>query len=347
MFVLRFVWWAGKWSFATVFFLAVMGAAGIYVFYRSVEGGAQVVVPAITGMPMVEAYNLLIEKGLEIGEVNEMANDAVPRNHVVAQRPAAGQVVREGRKVFPTISVGPELREAPSFVGMTIDEAREAVSRMGGFQLGAQIAHIPHDAPYDTVIGQDPAPGHRVNRSAQIHLLASSGRNGRMMQMPDLQGMTRAEVERTLARLELDAAPFRVQRADAPLDEVLRQDPPPGKPVSEGDTVRYWINTDEPMPDAWQEASFTYTVPETWTEQEVRVDVINSAGARWTLFPRPENYVNGQPPRFSSGQRLPVSFSFQNEATVEVYLGGELVRSYYYAGDAEPVVTRYDAAEGE
>jgi beta-lactam-binding protein with PASTA domain len=230
---------------------------------------------------------------------------------------------------------------------MTIDEAREAVSRMGGFQLGAQIAHIPHDAPYDTVIGQDPAPGHRVNRSAQIHLLASSGRNGRMMQMPDLQGMTRAEVERTLARLELDAAPFRVQRADAPLDEVLRQDPPPGKPVSEGDTVRYWINTDEPMPDAWQEASFTYTVPETWTEQEVRVDVINSAGARWTLFPRPENYVNGQPPRFSSGQRLPVSFSFQNEATVEVYLGGELVRSYYYAGDAEPVVTRYDAAEGE
>jgi len=338
--------WFFKWSFATAFLIAIMGAAGYYVFIRAVDGGDYVTVPHIVEMPVAQAYAVLIEHKLEMGDQREMYNENVPKDYVIAQRPQAGSNVRAGRKVHTTVSVGPDLEPAPNLVGMTLNEAQADISRIGRFQVGPPFARMPHASPPDTVLAHDPPPGKRTQRNSTIKLLLSSGNTVQSLLMPDLIGMPLEDVTRTLTRLGLLPVPIRTDRPDAPIDRVVKQDPSPGTLTNRGNKVKFWVKTS--VPDTWRERHFIYTVPHSWRDQEVRIDVVNKDGQPWTLFPHPQDFVDGRPPRFGSGQEVPVSFLFQDQATVEVYLNGRKTRTYYYEGDADPVVKDHNEdAEGE
>ena len=91
LFSFRFLGWCLGWTFATVFFLAVMGGAGYYVFTQAIAGEESVVVPNIVKLPITEASYRLAEQGLEIGKQTEVYSEEVKPYHVIAQRPAAGR----------------------------------------------------------------------------------------------------------------------------------------------------------------------------------------------------------------------------------------------------------------
>ena len=54
-FIFLFLGWVIRWTLACVFFLAVMAAAGYYVFAHAIEGGGYVRVPDVTNRPITEA----------------------------------------------------------------------------------------------------------------------------------------------------------------------------------------------------------------------------------------------------------------------------------------------------
>jgi len=166
LFIFRFVWWCVRWSFATVFFLAVMVGAGYYVFNETLSGSEYVRVPNIARRHVTEASYLLAERGLEMGKLKEMPDERIPKGHVIAQRPSAGKVVRTGRRVYPTVSSGTQMVPAPSFLRRTLKEAREAIQQLP-FALGT-VARIPHATPRDTIIAQDPAPLQRIRSGGRI-----------------------------------------------------------------------------------------------------------------------------------------------------------------------------------
>lgn len=327
---------------ATLFFLGVMAAAGYYVFNQAVAGGRYVTVPNIVDLPLVDAYTVLVEQGLELGEKHEVFDSAKPKNYVIAQRPQAGKVVRAGHKVHPTVSVGPDLVKMPSLIGQTTSEAQAAVSRAGQFNPNPVVATMPHRASFDLVIGQDPPPGKAVPRGTVISLLVSSGSATGNLLMQDLTGMAWEEAQRVLTRSGLKPVCIRTDRPDAPFDVVVSQQPPAGTLVQRGDEVKFWVRTSAEIADAYREVKIAYTVPYSWFDREVRVDLVTPGSSPWTLFPQAKHYVDGKPPRFSGGETLPLSFSFRDQVTVEIYLDGKKVQSYYYKGDAEPVVTIHE-----
>ena len=343
VFVFMFAGWCIRWTLATVFFVAVMAGAGYYVFNVALHGGSYVQVPDVTMRPITDASYQLAERGLEMGDQRHVPDERAPKYYVIAQRPGAGKVVRTGRRVALTVSAGSESLSPPALIGKTLANAETEI-RLSSFALGT-VSRIAHDLPRDTVIAQDPAPARLVSANARINLLVSDGRPSRAFIMPDLVNKPVQDVLKLLSPLGVKPTPNAVEMPDQPLDVVLDQQPLAGTLIHEGDRVIYTVRASgtTSLPDAQRMTQpLSYVVPNSWFEREVRVDTIDRNGTRVTVFPLERHYVNGLPPRFGSGYTIMApSFSFIDKVTIEVYLDGQLAQSYYYEGDAEPVVTQY------
>ncbi|HEO70205.1 MAG TPA: PASTA domain-containing protein [Candidatus Hydrogenedentes bacterium] len=341
-FLFRFVFWCVRWSFATVFFVVVMAGAGYYVFNQVLEGGEYVRVPDITGQDVTNASYLLAEQGLEMGKIEEMPDEGIPKGRVVAQRPAAGKVVRSGRKIYPTVSSGSQTVPAPNFLRRALRDACEELDQ-SQFRLGT-VARIPHTAPRGTIIAQDPAPPMTMPAGGAISFLVSDSPERLTYLMPDIVDKPVDEVLRTLSPMGVLPVPKRVDEPGARLDTVLDQDPAPGTLIHEGDTVFYFVRPsgEVALPDARRRVEVTYTVPPWPGPCEVRIDTIDRNGVRQTVFPQVSDYVNGAPPMLVTGQSITLPIWFVGKMTVEVLLDGNRVRTYLYEGDGEPEIKSFE-----
>ncbi|MFO7774494.1 MAG: PASTA domain-containing protein [Candidatus Hydrogenedentota bacterium] len=345
LFVFRFLWWTFRWTVATAILLAIMGFTALYILDRAMAGGEMVEVPDIQGLPITEASQVLAQRDLEIGQQRERMSEEVPRFHVISQRPQPGQVVRTGRSVTPTVS-GPEHVTAPDVVGKSLSEAREQFNQ-SRFDIGT-VSRLAADEPRDTILAQEPGAGSRTEHTENINVLVSAGTEGERFLMPEIVGEPVEDAVETLRGLGIEAQANRVERTDAPYDEVLDQYPPPGTTLREDDTVVYDVRDSGEVALAGPRhtVELSYTIPQEAGRRAVTVELIDRRGSRRTAFPRPQDMQDGEPPRYDPGTRIRLPISFHDEMTVEVYLDGEKVRSYYYQGDSEPVITDYETLLG-
>jgi beta-lactam-binding protein with PASTA domain len=347
VFFFRFVGWSVRWTFAVVFFLAVMVAAGIYVFNQAVVGGDYVEVPNIVNLPITEASYRLAQVGLDIGRQREMPSDQVPAYHVIAQHPEAGRLVRQGREVAPTVSRGPEFIDAPNLIGKAVEDVENVFGQ--GFRRGT-TARIPHPSPRNQVIAQDPGPGMSLSHNGEIHLLVSDGPSLTTFAMPDLLGKSLEDVLLALGEFHSNAVANRVDRPEADYDVVLAQHPAPGTILHPGDPISYDIRSSGlvALPNTLRKVEVVYTVPASWFDREVRIDVIDGNNQRQTVLPSQADYESGVRPKFQPGSTIRLPLSFPDQLQVEIYVDGVKARTIYYAGDADPLITDHaDLSEGE
>lgn len=348
VFFFRFVGWSLKWTVATALLFGAMAAAGYLVFLHSVQGGNYVAIPNVVNQPLSSAYEEIYRSGLQVGKTEEKLSASEPANAVIAQRPAAGKVVRTGRRVDLVVSVGPDLEEVPRYIGKSLSEVEQGITTTSQFSLILPVARIPSASPPGMVIGQDPPPGKRAPRGSNIALLVSSGSGtARNFAMPNITGLSYTHASTTLTELGLEPRPILVRRADAPLDIVLDQDPVPNTPVTPGTVVKFRIRSNNKIPGAWREASVVFTVPQGLFRKEVRIVAIGKDGIPFQLFPRLEDYEDGQPPKYDAGTRITQPLLYEEQVTVEIYLDGNKVKSFFFEGDAEPVVKDFDVSGGE
>lgn len=304
-------------------FIAVMAFAGYYVFTEAASSGDYVTVPDIVDLPFTEAARVLRSQGLELGEW-EYLNSSKPKDHVIAQRPPAGSVVKTGRKVFPTIS-GQSLEEAPNLVGKNLGEV-EDLARTQGFKIVQ--SRIPTDKPSDTVLSQDPAPGQKNPQGRnEIHVLVSAGAS-QMLMMPDLVGRRIEQVPSLLSPLGVEAQTQAIDAPDQPMGIVLAQEPAAGTYLKKGDQITIRTRAaesrkEEDTSDVAQNAVLVYNdIPFSWSERTVRFDVIDVNGRRKST---PWVIEGGE----TKGLRLKFTYAGR-DATVEVFLDDRVVKSIKY-----------------
>lgn len=331
-----------RWSVALVFFVGVMAAAGYFVFDRVAQGGEHVTIPDVTGLPVAEAMAGLAQEGLEWAKPTTMVSERVAANYVLAQRPAAGKVVRTGRKIYLTISSGHEAQAAPDLVGKALMAARQEISD-STYREGT-TARVPNPAPQDTVLAQDPPPGEDIITGGAIHLLVSAGVPRGPVLMPDITGKPVQVLSRVLDPLGVQVLPIKQVETDQEFDVVLLQEPPPGSLLSDNQVVTYRYRPSglTPVPNAKRVITLVTTGPPSWFDRQIRIDVIDSAGRR-IVYPSPQAYDAGERPVYEPYQ--PIKYDsppFEGELTVEFYIDGRKARSYQYIGDDSPIVTDYN-----
>jgi eukaryotic-like serine/threonine-protein kinase len=198
-------------------------------------GPRQIEVPDVTGGSVEEAESTLTDDGLQLGQVTDAFDEAVPADTVVSSEPAAGAVLDETSAVDVVISRGPRPREVPDLTGTTLPEAQAALRELG---LQAEVTGSRFsDRPEGQVVAQSPGGGTEVERGATVELVLSAGPEP--IEVPSVRNKRLAEAVEILEGLGFEVEVERRGGVGAFFNpgRVFEQDPGPGAERFPGDTV--------------------------------------------------------------------------------------------------------------
>ena len=205
-------------ALSAVMALLTIALVSALITMRLAIHGAEVRVPALSGLTMPEAVQRLHILGLQAGIDGHFYNSTQPAGTILTQSPAPRTRVRKSWRVRVTESLGPQKIAVPSIEGM--DESIATITiRRTGLQVGSTFG-IPYAyAPENTVIAQTPMARATDVQGPKISMLTAQPALPveDACVMPDLTGESF-----TAAALAIVHAGFKL----APLSDTAKPAPP-------------------------------------------------------------------------------------------------------------------------
>lgn len=161
------------------------------------EGETLAQLPDVSGMDAGEATTLLESRGLVVTQTqaeSEEIESGKAISWVVPEQTGLkpGDEVLKGTSIQLLISTGPALREVPSIIGLTLDQAKELLD-----PLRLDLLETPpsnSNAAAEGLIGaQSPPPGEKVARDSGIAFSISLGPD--LVELPNIIGNNYSIVE--------------------------------------------------------------------------------------------------------------------------------------------------------
>ncbi len=195
-----------------VFFLCltaimVMMAIAVFVFFLRVRGQEEVLVPDVTGLPLEEG--LLEMQVRELYPKIQLRYSNVPgdKGVILEQNPVAGTIVKATRRINLVVSRGAVLNQVGDYTGMTLDELEiELQTLFTSSRLLVTVGDILYkadDSKSGTILAQNPPPGTEITQLVELNLVVSRGPNYEQAPVPDLVGMTVAEILAQMSRSKI------------------------------------------------------------------------------------------------------------------------------------------------
>lgn len=258
--------------------------------------GRYVATPAVINHTQSEAQAIATANGLGITFAQEHS-DTVPTGLVIRSTPGPGARVTRSSTLVAVVSAGPERFSVPKLVGLTLDQARAALTS-SSLQPGTITEVYDEVAPAGTVIAAGHGEGEQVRRDTTVDLSVSKGRQP--IAIPSVIGLPVTQATKALQ----DAGFAVVASAQQPDDKVAAgnviSQSPAGGDGHRGDTVTLVVSTGLQM----------VQVPGNLIGQDAQaaVKVLQDAGFDVTL-----SYANPSPIRLnrvidtspSAGTKLP------------------------------------------
>jgi beta-lactam-binding protein with PASTA domain len=141
------------------------------------KGEKIVQVPNLKGISLRQAELMLGEEGLEVGEINWISSDSLPKDVVVNSSPSFGLSVPLGMSVNLEVSLGvlPDTVMMPNLVGKSLEEAKNILK-----ELSLEIGEIKYEVKKKhltgTILEQHPEAGTRIQRGSSINFTVSTKR---------------------------------------------------------------------------------------------------------------------------------------------------------------------------
>jgi eukaryotic-like serine/threonine-protein kinase len=132
------------------------------------SGPQTVIVPAVENMTERDATAALNEVGL-IVRVNDEYSESVAEGLVIRSDPPAGNQAVVGDTVLIVVSMGPAPVQVPNLIGMTENQARQAVESLGlVLNVSATRQPVADPAQDGIVVAQVPNAGQTVNKGTTV-----------------------------------------------------------------------------------------------------------------------------------------------------------------------------------
>ncbi|MEG1523626.1 MAG: protein kinase [Clostridia bacterium] len=143
---------------------------GIFLVLRNsyqTESVSMEIIPTLTERTAEEARQKAQNYGFAF-EVREYeVNDSVPYGDVILQSPESGTKSKLGATIYVTISLGPDIPKMPDLLGMTPDEAEDALTQnglmLGNTQYRVSDTEIGYVCSQSILSGSEVQPGATVD----------------------------------------------------------------------------------------------------------------------------------------------------------------------------------------
>ena len=221
--------------------LAIIAAIAVIAAIAFALGGNQTgTIPNVTGQTLEQAEATLEQAGYTVGTTTEVYDDTVPSGSVVSTDPAAGTPAEAGTTVNLTVSKGKDQVQVPDLSGMTADQAKAALQKVGLTAVQGDSKHSSSVAE-GKVCDQDPASGTAVDTNSTVTFYLSSGPE--TTTVPNVTGMSESE-----ATSALQSAGFTVSTSTQSSDsvskgDVISQSPKSGTKAQAGSKVTIVISS--------------------------------------------------------------------------------------------------------
>jgi serine/threonine-protein kinase len=222
---------------------AIVGAVVISQFLFGGSGGSRVQVPNLDGLTVQGASTALAEFDLRLGAQTPELSDR-PEGTIIAQQPAAGEMLEQGQAVNVTVSGGQEQATVPQLVGLTSIEAARLALSDASLQLG-EIKQQDSEQPPGYVLDQEPAEGSAVDAGTAVSITISTGN----IVVPDVIGASEAQARSDIVQAGFEAQVVYQESAQYIDGSVIAQAPLPGGQLARGSLVTITVATAPPPPD--------------------------------------------------------------------------------------------------
>ena len=183
-----------KYIWGVMVTLFVICFAWAFFSFGNFWSAKNITVPSLVGKPVEVAENTLKDLHLRYS-VDEIANNEVPAGQVISQTPSAGTKVKEQRIIHLTVSKGGEAILIPDLKGLTLEQAKERLNKLG-LSIGAIENGNDPDLADNLIISQSPQPATRVNKGTSVNIVMNMKKP---ITVPSLVGMTLGDAEKVLA----------------------------------------------------------------------------------------------------------------------------------------------------
>lgn len=203
--------------------------------------GGTIIVPDFRGMHIVEVFRTK-PAGLDIVRRDEKHDADHERDHVIAQYPEPGTVVRPGKNVLLSISLGMQTVNVPDLKNSSMREVNLALmnSQLAAgntaYMYSSNIAH-------DRIINQSPLANEEFGVNRDVDLLMSLGPRPETGFLPNLFGLSLDQAREKIRQLELNSGRiFSKTAPGVPRFQVLSTNPPPFTPIRKGQVISILIS---------------------------------------------------------------------------------------------------------
>jgi beta-lactam-binding protein with PASTA domain len=229
--------WLSRMAFL-VFILASAAFLSAITAMRIAVHGREVTMPNLVGKDVGEASKTLRSKGLLLRVADRVYSD-VPINQVVRQTPPPGMLMKVSQQAHVVLSLGQRQLEIPPLEGNTLRVSRIELLR-AGLQVGEVSSVTLPDRPADSVLLQNPKPGHGA-ATPRVDVLVSSGAKEPFYVMPYFIGLNEIEVQHRLDQANLHRKINYVTAPQWPHASIIDQSPLAGTRIGASTEVQLTI----------------------------------------------------------------------------------------------------------
>jgi beta-lactam-binding protein with PASTA domain/predicted Ser/Thr protein kinase len=224
-----------RWPWVLLGLLAVAIAIGAILSLTSTD---QVQVPTVVGSSSSVAQQRLRGEGFKVAVVRDTSDQ--PKNTVVGQDPAGGEMADKGSTITLNISDGPEIRKVPDVVGDARLTARVKL-KAAGFTV-AERSVASDTIGVGRVVAQTPSGDAQAARGQKVTLDVSTGPE--QVAVPDVVGKSEDDARGALQAAGFSVTTVEKENEKADPGTVLSQEPGSGARAGHGSAVTITVATE-------------------------------------------------------------------------------------------------------
>jgi beta-lactam-binding protein with PASTA domain len=277
--------------FMTLGLLAFTLLIGGAIFSFAVRGAEQTMVPDVCGKDIIAALLELQEKELYPQIQVRFSSIAAERGVVLEQEPAAGTIVKAGRRIRLTISQGAVINRVEDYRGRSIDEARAEIQAVfAGADRPAVTVKEPFmyeyaPEPAGTILRQHPDPGSSLAGAATLEFVVSLGMERAMVKTPGFTGLSLKDALALIGKTNTDFSfSLRPAQDKEKGETVVDQSPLPEIEMEANTRVKLTLTSPEKTARDEVFSLFKYSLPKNPYPIAVKLDVLRPFGERETLL---------------------------------------------------------------
>ena len=289
--------------------LIFMGVVAAAIFLFALRGAEQTLVPEVRGKELAEALLDLQVKELYPRIQLRYSQSSRDRGIILEQEPAAGAIVKAGRRVRLVVSQGVMINRVENFIGRNIDEVRTELQTFVA-SSGSPLLTLKEPLMFDfspsppgTILRQKPEAGTDISGPMSLEFVVSQGPENTLITVPQLTGLSLPAALELIARTGiLFEFSLREIREGEQGEMVVYQNPAAGVSVTANTQVNLVVNTPEELARNEIFALFSYTIPRNPYPLPVYLEALLPTGERIRLIS--VDFPGGN---FTVPYRLPVN----------------------------------------